>query len=90
METIIWFVTFVGILLLLKRIEIRSEKKSQIKEEEEIIVCRSECFNNQIFVWNIKDDTFIGQGKSVEEIVKIFMTRYPNTNMRFDWKAENE
>jgi hypothetical protein len=90
MEYIVWFLTFVGILLLLKRVEVRSEKKSQIKEEEEIIVCRSECFNNQIFVWNIKDDTFIGQGKSVEEIVKIFMTKYPNTSMKFNWKAENE
>jgi len=89
METIIWFLTFVGILLLLKRIEVRSETKPQIKEQE-IIVCRTECFNNQIFVWNIKDDTFIGQGKSVEEIIKIFMTRYPISNMRFDWKAENE
>lgn len=89
METIIWFLTFVGILLLLKRVDVRSEKKSQIKEEE-VIVCRTECVNNQIFVWNIKDDTFIGQGKSVEEIIKIFMTRYPNSNMRFDWKAENE
>ena len=89
METIIWFITFVAILLLLKRVEIRSEKKSQIKEEE-IIVCRTECFDNEIFVWNIKDDTFIGQGKSVEEIIKIFMTKYPNTSMKFNWKAENE
>jgi hypothetical protein len=88
MEYIIWFLTFISILLLLKRVEVRSEKKPQIKEE--VIVCRTECVNNQIFVWNIKDDTFIGQGKSVEEIIKIFMTRYPNSNMRFDWKAENE
>ena len=59
-------------------------------KEEEIIVCRTECFDNEIFVWNIKDDTFIGQGKSVEEIIKIFMTKYPNTSMKFNWKAENE
>ena len=63
------------------------EKKIE-QERTEVVVCRSECIDNQIYVWDIRDNSFIAQGKSVEDIIEVFIHKYPNTSMRFDVKEK--
>lgn len=82
-------------ILLMILVSTRSyrEAKEQVEQMTEqpktgVIICRSECIESQLYVWNVEDNTFIGQGKSVEDIIELFIEKYPHTSMRFDVKQK--
>jgi hypothetical protein len=51
--------------------------------EDRIIGLEVEVDNNQYFLYNIKDKSFICQGATAEEIKQRFMARCPNQNAYF-------
>jgi hypothetical protein len=84
------FFLWIFIITTLKRYRNEVEEVIERGPEraEQVVVCRSECIDNQIYVWDIRDNSFIGQGKSVEDIIELFIHKYPNTSMRFDVKEK--
>jgi hypothetical protein len=83
----LWFLVINTIKRYRGEVDEMVEKRIE-QEKTEVVVCRSECIDNQIYVWDIRDDSFIGQGKSVEDIIELFIHKYPNTSMRFDVKQK--
>ena len=51
--------------------------------EDRIIGLEVEVDNNQYFLYNIKDKSFVCQGATAEEIKQRFMARCPNQNAYF-------
>ena len=63
------------------------KKKFHTKENEikykDIIICKSEIVNGQIFVYEKKTNAFITQQPNVESMVKFFVNNYPNKTIIF-------
>jgi hypothetical protein len=54
----------------------------QVKYKD-IIICKSEIVNGQIFVYEKKTSAFITQQPNVETMVKFFVNNYPNKTIIF-------
>jgi hypothetical protein len=97
-ETLIWIgnvMMIVGVILLvglvvvwyiLRRFNDRLEQQLEelVKElEDRIIGLDVEVDNNQYFIYNTKDKSFICQGATAEEIKQKFLARCPGQNAYF-------
>jgi hypothetical protein len=49
----------------------------------DILVCRTEVFDNQIFVYDRKTDAFITQQPTIESIFMYFIDNYPGRRIHF-------
>jgi glutaredoxin 2 len=47
----------------------------------EVIYIRSEIHNDEIYIWNVLDNTFLTQGKTFEDAVQKFMKNNPNKKL---------
>jgi len=54
----------------------------QVKHKD-IIICKSEIVNGQIFVYEKETSAFITQQPNVESMVKFFVNNYPNKRIIF-------
>jgi glutaredoxin 2 len=51
----------------------------QVKHKHaEVIYIRSQIHDNEIYIWNVIDNTFLTQGKTFEDAVQKFMKNNPN------------
>ena len=97
-EFLIWLgniMMIVGVVLLvglvvvwyiLRRFNDRLEQQlAELVEELEdrLIGLEVEVDNNQYFLYNIKDKSFVCQGATAEELKQRFMARCPNQNAYF-------
>lgn len=48
----------------------------------EIIYIRSEIHDDEIFIWDVIDNTFLSQGKTFEDAVQKFMKNNPNKQLK--------
>ena len=62
----------------------------ELPEKKEILLCRAELINNQLYVWNKIDNSFITQGKDIDEIVEYFIKYHPNKKIYLKNDNENE
>jgi len=62
----------------------------EFPEKQEIIMCRAELIGNQLYVWNKMDNTFITQGKNMDEVVQHFIKHYPNKKIYLQSDNEND
>jgi hypothetical protein len=47
----------------------------------EVIYIRSEIHDDEIFIWDVADNTFLSQGKTFEDAMKKFMKNNPNKKL---------
>jgi membrane protein implicated in regulation of membrane protease activity len=83
---IVLLVGLVVVWYILRRFNDRLEHQlaELVQElEERIIGLEVEVDNNQYFLYNIKDKSFICQGATAEEIKQRFMVRCPTQNAYF-------
>lgn len=101
MTALEWAIIFFSLMFILSRIRIRVIKEEAPKEnggeliEQEYlnsikppIICNTELINNQIYVWNKETDTFMIQGKSMEDIVEYFTQNFPGRKIVLVEKKE--
>ena len=48
----------------------------------EVIYIRSESHDDEIFIWDVADNTFLSQGKTFEDAMKKFMKNNPNKKLQ--------
>jgi glutaredoxin 2 len=48
----------------------------------EVIYIRSEIHDDEIFIWDVIDNTFLTQGKTFEDAVQKFMKNNPNKQLK--------
>ena len=48
----------------------------------EVIYIRSEIHDDEIFIWDVLDNTFLSQGKTFEDAVQKFMKNNPNKQLK--------
>ena len=48
----------------------------------EVIYIRSEIHDDEIFIWDVIDNTFLSQGKTFEDAVQKFMKNNPNKQLK--------
>ncbi len=48
----------------------------------EVIYIRSEIHDDEIFIWDVADNTFLSQGKTFEDAMKKFMKNNPNKKLQ--------
>ena len=88
--TVVGVILLVGLLVfwyLLKRFNDRLEAElaSVLKQvEDRIIGLEVEVDNNEYFVYNAKDKSFICQGSTAEQILEGFRARCPDKNAYFE------
>lgn len=58
--------------------------QSEFQEPKNIIICKIERHDDMFYVWNLQTDTFLVQGKTMDDIVKFFTKHHPNTKVIFD------
>jgi hypothetical protein len=83
---IILVVGLIVVWYILRRFNDRLEQQfTELVEELEnrIIGLEVEVDNNQYFLYNIKDKSFVCQGATAQELKERFMTRCPNQNAYF-------
>ena len=49
----------------------------------EILICRTEVHDNQIFIYNRKTNSFITQQPTIESTFTYFMNNYPGKRIHF-------
>ena len=87
---VIGVIVLVGVIIawyLLKRLNDRLEAElaNVLKQvEDRIIGLEVEVDNNQYFVYNAKDKSFICQGSTAEQILEGFKSRCPDKNAYFE------
>jgi glutaredoxin 2 len=55
----------------------------QVKHRHaEVIYIRSEIHDDEIFIWDVLDNTFLSQGKTFEDAVQKFMKNNPNKQLK--------
>jgi hypothetical protein len=62
----------------------------EVPEKQEVIVCCAELIENHLYIWNKKDDSFITQGKNMDEVVQHFIKHYPNKKIYLQSDNEND
>jgi lipoate synthase len=95
MNALIEFILFLFSLWLTSKMkkteEIEEEQKKLIKENLEIVFCRTEKVQDMIYVWELKTDTFLVQGRSMEkDIVPFFVKHYPNKKILFTENPDDQ
>jgi hypothetical protein len=83
---VILIVGFVVVWYVLRRFNDRLEQQlaELVQElEDRIIGLEVEVDNNQYFLYNIKDKSFVCQGATAQELKQRFMARCPNQNAYF-------
>jgi len=48
----------------------------------EVIYIRSEIHDDEIFIWDVADNTFLSQGKTFEDAMTKFMKNNPNKQLK--------
>jgi glutaredoxin 2 len=48
----------------------------------EVIYIRSEIHDDEIYIWDVADNTFLSQGKTFEDAMKKFMKNNPNKKLQ--------
>ncbi len=48
----------------------------------EVIYIRSEIYDDEIFIWDVADNTFLTQGKTFEDAIQKFMKNNPNKQLK--------
>lgn len=48
----------------------------------EVIYIRSEIHNDEIYIWDVLDNTFLSQGKTFEDAIQKFMKNNPNKKLQ--------
>ena len=48
----------------------------------EVIYIRSEIHEDEIYIWDVADNTFLSQGKTFEDAMKKFMKNNPNKKLQ--------
>ena len=48
----------------------------------EVIFIRSEIHDDEIYIWDVADNTFLSQGKTFEDAMKKFMKNNPNKKLQ--------
>jgi len=48
----------------------------------EVIYIRSEIHDDEIFIWDVADNTFLSQGKTFEDAIQKFMKNNPNKKLQ--------
>lgn len=51
------------------------------KEEEKYIECKVEHHGDQVYIWTLNPESFLIQGKSLDEIQEALMKIMPNTTL---------
>jgi hypothetical protein len=81
------FLVFSCIVLFIQHIMKKSETEidrvmreaEQVKHTHaEVIYIRSQIHDDEIYIWNVTDNTFLTQGKTFEDAVQKFMKNNPN------------
>jgi hypothetical protein len=79
---VVWFLFLRHIKIV--RVDAPQPERGGEKLEEEYlntlkppIVCNTEFIGSQIYVWNKETNTFLIQGKTMEEIVEYFTKNHP-------------
>ena len=70
--------------------EIEEQQAKLIEENIETIFCRTEKIQNMIYVWELKTNTFLVQGKDMKEIVKFFVKHYPGKRILFTENPDDQ
>lgn len=84
MFEIIFFLIIALIAIKLYSHSVEFDSKSTgTNDERELIVCRTELHNNQIFVWDRKTNAFMGQGNSIEAVILMLIKNHPNKQITF-------
>lgn len=71
---------------IIRKTDLHAMKREMPKEEDEeleTILLKTECIENQIYVWNSQTNTFMTQGNSVEDIIKFFVKYHPRKRIIF-------
>jgi len=71
---------------IIRKTDLHAMKREMPKEEDEeleTILLKTECIENQIYVWNSQTNTFMTQGNSVEDIIKFFVKYHPRKRIVF-------
>lgn len=71
---------------IIRKTDLHAMKREMPKEEDEeleTILLKTECIENQIYVWNSQTNKFMTQGKSVEDIIKFFVKYHPRKRIIF-------
>ncbi len=103
MSPLDWAFLFLTVLFILSRIRIRVVKEEPIEKQggelieteylnsmKPPIICNTEFINNQIYVWNKETQTFMIQGKTMEEIVEYFTQNHPGRKIVLVEKKNND
>lgn len=90
----IWIlINFVNIFFSIKIMKNNFDELPKEFEEEinklKILICFTETHNNIIYVWEKENNTFLTQGKDMEEVVQYFVKNHPNTKVLFERKQVN-
>ena len=48
----------------------------------EVIYIRSEIHEDEIYIWDVADNTFLTQGKTFEDAIQKFMKNNPNKQLK--------
>ena len=48
----------------------------------EVIYIRSEIHDDEIFIWDVADNTFLSQGKTFEDAIQKFIKNNPNKKLQ--------
>lgn len=91
----IWlFFRIIGLFFTIKitKTDIDDMPKEFDKEfnKLKLITCFTETHNDIIYVWERESNTFLTQGKNMEEVIQYFVKNHPNTKVMFERKKINE
>jgi hypothetical protein len=95
MNIIDFILTVVSLYITFKVLKI-SDNKSEIDYEQieespkNLIICSKENIAGQIYIWNKTTNDFITQGKTMDDIVKFFEKKYPNTKVIITEHSDEE
>jgi lipoate synthase len=95
MNALIELILFLFSLWLTSKIgkteEIEEEQANLIQENIETVFCRTEKVQDMIYVWELKTDTFLVQGRSMEkDIVPFFVKHHPNKRILFTENPDDQ
>jgi hypothetical protein len=65
------------------RVLVEAEQVKYKNMVREVMFCKSEIVNGQIFVYEKNTNTFITQQPDVESMFKYFINNYPNRRIQF-------
>lgn len=69
--------------------EVPPELKQEFEKDYKELICFTETHNDIIYVWEKESNTFLTQGKDMEEVVKYFVKNHPNTKVLFERRKLN-